>query len=143
MMINRFQNSNLTAGLVLATTTLFLSLNAPSINLMTYETPVSFIFAMVAFNAALFSVIYGAAVIAVCETSTTHKDMETLREMSRHHIICLLLWLACPSICCVMGELINEYKVSDRGYILRVCDCNLQVISECSADGLLVHSPYS
>ncbi|KAG2130272.1 P-loop containing nucleoside triphosphate hydrolase protein [Suillus clintonianus] len=51
MMVNRFQNSNVTAGLVLATltTTLFLSSQPPIEHLMAYNTPISYIFAMVAF----------------------------------------------------------------------------------------------
>lgn len=99
MMVNRFQNSNVTAGLVLATTTLFLSSEPPMVRLMAYGTPISYIFAMVAFGAALLSVISGAAVLIIYETSTTHKDMESLKHMSRHQVIALLLWLAYPSIC--------------------------------------------
>jgi hypothetical protein len=34
---------------------------------------------MVSFGAALLSVISGAAVLVIYETSTTHKDMETLK----------------------------------------------------------------
>ncbi|KAG2752187.1 hypothetical protein P692DRAFT_20829949 [Suillus brevipes Sb2] len=99
MMVNRFQNSNITAGLVLATTTLFLSSQPPIEHLMAYNSSVSYIFAMVSFGAALLSVISGAAVLVIYETSTTHKDMETLKHMSRHQVIALLLWLAYPSIC--------------------------------------------
>ncbi|KIK45821.1 hypothetical protein CY34DRAFT_487003 [Suillus luteus UH-Slu-Lm8-n1] len=99
MMVNRFQNSNVTAGLVLATTTLFLSSQPPIEHLMAYNSSVSYIFAMISFGAALLSVISGAAVLVIYETSTTHKDMETLKHMSRHQVIALLLWLAYPSIC--------------------------------------------
>lgn len=99
VMVNRFQNSNITAGLVLATTALLLTSNPPVTSLMAYDTPASYVFAMIAFSAALLSVISGAALVVIYETSTTHKDMEHLRHMSPHQIICLLLWLAYPSIC--------------------------------------------
>lgn len=99
VMVNRFQNSNVTAGLVLATTALLLTSNPPVTRLMAYDTPASYVFAMIAFSAALLSVISGAALVIIYETSTTHKDMTRLRHMSGRQIICLLLWLAYPSIC--------------------------------------------
>ncbi|KAG1749039.1 uncharacterized protein EDB91DRAFT_1079142 [Suillus paluster] len=99
MMVNRFQNSNVTAGLVLATATLFLSSPAPMTHLMAYGNSTSYILGMVSFGAALLSVISGAAVLVIYETSTTHQDMETLKTMARHQVICLLVWLAWPSIC--------------------------------------------
>ncbi|KAG2366860.1 hypothetical protein BDR07DRAFT_1395287 [Suillus spraguei] len=99
VMVNRFQNSNITAGLVLATTTLFLSSQPPIEHLMAYNSSISYIFAMVSFSAALLSVISGAAVLVIYETSTANKDMESLKHMRRHQIIALLLWLAIPSIC--------------------------------------------
>ncbi|KAG2041507.1 hypothetical protein BDR03DRAFT_946672, partial [Suillus americanus] len=98
-MVNRFQNSNITAGLVLATTSLFLSSVPPIEHLMAYNSSISYLFAMVSFSAALLSVISGASVLVIYETSTSNKDMETLKHMPRHHIIALLLWLAYPSIC--------------------------------------------
>ncbi|KAG2041495.1 hypothetical protein BDR03DRAFT_946668 [Suillus americanus] len=99
VMIKRFQNSNVTAGLVLATAALLLASSPPITSLMAFDTPASYVFSIIAFSAALFSVISGAAVVVIYETSITHKDMECLRDMSRHQIICLLLWLAHPSIC--------------------------------------------
>ncbi|KAG1858397.1 hypothetical protein DFJ58DRAFT_876579 [Suillus subalutaceus] len=99
VMINRFQNSNITAGLVLATAALLLVSSSPVTSLMAFDTPASYVFAIIAFSAALLSVISGAAVVVIYETSITHKDMESLRDMPRHQIICLLLWLAYPSIC--------------------------------------------
>ncbi|KAG2061247.1 hypothetical protein BDR06DRAFT_249936 [Suillus hirtellus] len=99
IMVNRFQNSNITAGLVLATTTLFLSSVPPIEHLMAYNSSISYIFAMVSFGAALLSVISGSAVLVIYETSTAHKDMETLKCMPRHQVIALLLWLAYPSLC--------------------------------------------
>ncbi|KAG1882975.1 hypothetical protein F4604DRAFT_316710 [Suillus subluteus] len=99
VMVNRFQNSNITAGLVLATTTLFLSSVPPIEHLMAYNSSISYLFAMISFSAALLSVISGAAVLVIYETSTSNKDMETLKHMPRHQIVALLLWLAYPSIC--------------------------------------------
>lgn len=99
VMINRFQNSNVTAGLVLATTALFMTSKPPVLGLMAFDTRASYVFAMMAFSAALLSVISGAAVVIIYETSVTHKDMERLRDMSPHQIICLLFWLAHPSLC--------------------------------------------
>ncbi|KAG2158131.1 uncharacterized protein EDB93DRAFT_1123076 [Suillus bovinus] len=99
IMVNRFQNTNVTAGLVLATTALFLSSVPPIEHLMAYNSSISYIFAMISFGAALLSVISGSAVLVIYETSTAHKDMETLRYMPRHQVIALLLWLAYPSIC--------------------------------------------
>ncbi|KAG2052584.1 hypothetical protein BDR06DRAFT_957655 [Suillus hirtellus] len=98
-MVNRFQNSNVTAGLVLATTALLLTTNPPVTSLMVFDTATSYVFAMISFSAALLSLISGAAVVVIYETSTVHKDMEHLRDMSRCQIICLLLWLAYLSIC--------------------------------------------
>ncbi|KAG1723890.1 hypothetical protein EDB19DRAFT_1761759 [Suillus lakei] len=99
VMMDRFQNSNITAGLVLATAALLLTSNSPVTHLLAYGTAASYIFAMIAFSAALLSVISGAAVVVIYRTSITHKDMEHLKDMSRHQIICLLFWLAFPSIC--------------------------------------------
>ncbi|KAG1856805.1 hypothetical protein C8R48DRAFT_717835 [Suillus tomentosus] len=99
IMVNRFQNTNVTAGLVLATTTLFLSSPPPVPHLMAYNSPISYIIAMISFDAALLSVISGSAVLVIYETSTAHKDMETLKHMPRYQVIALLLWLAYPSIC--------------------------------------------
>ncbi|KAG2158132.1 uncharacterized protein EDB93DRAFT_1123092 [Suillus bovinus] len=99
IMVNRFQNTNVTAGLVLATTAMFLSSVNPIEHMMAYNSSISYIFAMVSFGAALLSVISGSAVLIIYETSTAHKDMETLRHMPRHHVIALLLWMAYPSIC--------------------------------------------
>ena len=46
---------------------------------MNYDTPASYILAIVAFGLALLSVITGASVLIIYETSVTHKDMETLK----------------------------------------------------------------
>jgi len=97
--INRFHYSNVTAGLVLTTTAVLISSEAPVNRLMGYNTPASYILALVAFGAALLSVISGAAVLIMYETGTTHHDMETLKHMSRRKVIFLLLWLAWPSVC--------------------------------------------
>ncbi|KAG1800122.1 hypothetical protein EV424DRAFT_433094 [Suillus variegatus] len=99
IMVNRFENTNITAGLVLATTTLFLSSVPPIKHLMAYNSSISYIFAMVSFGAALLSVISGSAVLVIYETSTAHKDMDSLKRMQRHQVIALLLWLAYPSVC--------------------------------------------
>ncbi|KAG1838613.1 hypothetical protein C8R48DRAFT_742617 [Suillus tomentosus] len=80
VMVNRFQNSNVTAGLVLATTALLLTTNSPVTSLMVFDTAASYVFAMISFSAALLSVISGAAVVVIYETSTVHKDMEHLRS---------------------------------------------------------------
>jgi hypothetical protein len=50
--------------------------------MMAFDTRASYVFAMMAFTAALFSVISGAAVVIIYETSTTHKDMERLKVSS-------------------------------------------------------------
>ncbi|KAG1734490.1 hypothetical protein EDB19DRAFT_2040882 [Suillus lakei] len=99
MMTNRFQNSNITAGLVIATTTLFLSSQPPVEHLMPYTNSVSYIFAMISFGVALLGVISRASVLVIYETCTTHQDMDTLKYMSRHQVLALLIWLAYPSIC--------------------------------------------
>ncbi|KAJ8594662.1 hypothetical protein M405DRAFT_808582 [Rhizopogon salebrosus TDB-379] len=96
---NRFQYSNLTAGLILTTTAVLLSSSPPLTDLMDYDAPASYIIALIAFGAALLSVISGAAVLVMYETGTSHKDMDTLKHMSRRKVICLLLWLAWPSVC--------------------------------------------
>ncbi|OJA08192.1 hypothetical protein AZE42_11304 [Rhizopogon vesiculosus] len=97
--INRFQYSNITAGLILATTAVLLSSHPPVTPLMSYDTPASYILTLVASCAALLSVISGAVVIIMYETGTTHYDMQTLKGMSRRKIVFLLLWLAWPSVC--------------------------------------------
>ncbi|KAG2075987.1 hypothetical protein BDR04DRAFT_812223 [Suillus decipiens] len=66
---------------------------------MDFNTPASYAFALIAFSAALLSVISGAAVVIIYETGVVHKDMKCLKNLSRHQIIFLLLWLAFPSIC--------------------------------------------
>ncbi|OAX37263.1 hypothetical protein K503DRAFT_801384 [Rhizopogon vinicolor AM-OR11-026] len=77
--INRFQYSNITAGLILTTTAVLLSSHPPVTLLMSYDTPASYILALVASCAALLSVISGAVVIVMYETGTTHYDMGTLK----------------------------------------------------------------
>ncbi|KAG1719763.1 hypothetical protein EDB19DRAFT_1781557 [Suillus lakei] len=99
MMVDRFQHSNITAALIIATTTLFLSSQPPVEHLMPYTNSVSYIFAMISFGVALLGVISGAAVLVMYKTCTTHQDMNTLKYMSRHQVLALLLWLAYPSIC--------------------------------------------
>jgi len=46
---------------------------------MAYNSSISYLFAMVSFSAALLSVISGAAVLVIYETSTSNKDMESLK----------------------------------------------------------------
>jgi hypothetical protein len=46
---------------------------------MAFDSRASYVFAMMAFSAALLSVISGAAVVIIYETSVTHKDMERLK----------------------------------------------------------------
>ncbi|KAG1842742.1 hypothetical protein DFJ58DRAFT_51489 [Suillus subalutaceus] len=99
VMVNRFQNSNVTAGLVLATTSILISSQPPIEHLMAYNSSISYIFAMVSFGAALLSVTSGTAVLVIYQASTTHKDMQTFKRMSRRQITALLIWLAYPSIC--------------------------------------------
>lgn len=99
VMVQRFQNSNVIAGLVLATTALLLTSHSPVTSLMDFNTPASYPCTLIAFSTALLSVISGAAVVIIYETSVVHKDMECLKIMSRHQIIFLLLWLAYPPIC--------------------------------------------
>ncbi|OJA13151.1 hypothetical protein AZE42_11171 [Rhizopogon vesiculosus] len=81
VVINRFHHSDLTAGLVLTTTAVLLSSSPPLSLLMNYENPASYILALVAFGAALLSVITGAAVLVIYETTITHKDMRTLKSV--------------------------------------------------------------
>ncbi|OJA08193.1 hypothetical protein AZE42_11303 [Rhizopogon vesiculosus] len=99
VMVNRFHYSDLTAGLVLTTTAVLLSSSPPFTLLMNYENPASYILALAAFGGALLSVITGAAVLVIYETTVTHKDMETLKDMSRRKVVFLLVWLAWPSVC--------------------------------------------
>jgi len=81
---------------------------------MNYENPASYILALAAFGGALLSVITGAAVLVIYETTVTHKDMGTLKvslfvlsgacfyivqDMSRRKVVFLLVWLAWPSVC--------------------------------------------
>jgi hypothetical protein len=53
---------------------------------MDYDAPASYIIALIAFGAALLSVISGAAVLVMYETGTSHKDMDTLK-------VCLFILL--------------------------------------------------
>ncbi|KAG2158133.1 uncharacterized protein EDB93DRAFT_1246619 [Suillus bovinus] len=99
VMINRCEHSNVTAGLILATTALLLTSQSPLSSLMAYDISASYVFAVISFSAALLSVISGAALVVIYETSTVHKDMECLKDMTREHVIYLLLWLAYPSVC--------------------------------------------
>ncbi|KAG2348521.1 hypothetical protein BDR05DRAFT_995897 [Suillus weaverae] len=104
VMVNRFQNSNITAGLVLATTALLLTSNPPVTRLMAYDTPASYVFAMIAFSAALLSVISGAALVIIYETSTTHKDMTRLRDAKSSACCCgwrtpQFVWQSPPAFC--------------------------------------------
>lgn len=98
---------------------------------MDYDAPASYIFALVAFGAALLSVISGVAVLVIYETGASHRDMNTLKvglfvhgdawfdivqHMSRGRIVCLLLWLAGPSLCLAVATICLFLCKSDMGH---------------------------
>jgi hypothetical protein len=57
---------------------------------MDYDAPASYIFALIAFGAALLSVVSGVAVLDTYETGTAHKNIEILK-VSLFVLLCRLV----------------------------------------------------
>jgi hypothetical protein len=57
---------------------------------MDYDAPASYIFTLIAFGAALLSVVSGVAALVMYATSTVHKDMEILK-VSLFVLLCRLV----------------------------------------------------
>lgn len=105
MVIARFQNMNITAGLVLTSSTVFISTNPPIELLVPYANYVSYTLEVFSFVAALISLIVGTSVVIIYDPCYAHADiLESFKE-SRLRLICCLMLMAFPSLALVASTL--------------------------------------
>ncbi|KAG2132321.1 uncharacterized protein EDB93DRAFT_911385 [Suillus bovinus] len=105
VVLNRFENMNITAGLVLTTSAVFISTNPPIQSLVPYGNDVSYILEVFSFVAALISLIAGTSVVIIYEPCYAHKDILESFEKSRFRLICCLILMASPSLALVLSIL--------------------------------------
>ncbi|KAG2119318.1 hypothetical protein DEU56DRAFT_137027 [Suillus clintonianus] len=105
MVVNRFENMNVTAGLVLTTSAVFLSTNPPYQPLMPYASHGSYILQMSAFVAALISLMTGTSVLIIYDTCYTNDQLLKSLMRSRPRRICCLMLMAYPSFALAVSTL--------------------------------------
>ncbi|KAG2036544.1 hypothetical protein BDR03DRAFT_444640 [Suillus americanus] len=105
MVINRFENMNITAGLVLTSSAVFISTNPPIQSLIPYANQVSYILQVISFVAALMSLMTGTSVLIIYDTCYAHKDiLQSFKESRLRLIICLVL-MAFPTLALIVSTL--------------------------------------
>ncbi|KAG1880861.1 hypothetical protein F4604DRAFT_489842 [Suillus subluteus] len=103
MLINRFENMNITAGLVLTSSAVFISTNPPIQSLIPYANQGSYILQVISFVTALMSLMTGTSVLIIYDTCYAHKDiLESFKESRLRLIICLLL-MAFPTLALIVS----------------------------------------
>lgn len=105
MVINRFENMNVTAGLVLTTSAVFVSTNPPFEPLMPYASHGSYILQVCAFVAALISLMTGTSVLIIYDTCYTNDQLLTTLMHSRWRRVCCLILMAYPSLALAVSTL--------------------------------------
>ncbi|KAG1857002.1 hypothetical protein DFJ58DRAFT_727019 [Suillus subalutaceus] len=103
MLINRFENMNITAGLVLTSSAVFIS-TIPRNNPISYTLRKrSYILLVISFVTALMSLMTGTSVLIIYDTCYAHKDvLESFKESRLRLIICLLL-MAFPTLALIVS----------------------------------------
>ena len=66
------------AALLVTASAVLLSSHPPLASFIAYDAPAAYILTVIAFCAALLSVIFGAAVVVMYESCTVHKNMRAL-----------------------------------------------------------------
>ncbi|KAG1880866.1 hypothetical protein F4604DRAFT_490029 [Suillus subluteus] len=98
MVMNRFENMNVTAGLVLTTSAVFVSTDPPSGPLMPYASNGSYVLQVCAFVAALISLMAGTSVLVIYDTCYANDRLLKSLMHSRWRRICCLILMAYPSL---------------------------------------------
>jgi len=108
MVTDRLGNMNVTAGLVLTTSAVFISTQPPFQPLMPYASHGSYILQVSAFVAALISLMTGTSVLIIYDTCYANTDMKRiLRSLkrSRLRLVCSLILMAYPSLALAVSTL--------------------------------------
>ncbi|KAG1734886.1 uncharacterized protein EDB91DRAFT_575104 [Suillus paluster] len=119
MVIDRLGNMNVTAGLVLTTSAVFISTNPPFQPLMPYASHGSYILQVAAFVAALISLMTGTSVLIIYDTCYAGNDMKDLLKSlkrNRRRLVCCLLLMAYPSMALAVSTLALMTAVFIAGF---------------------------
>ncbi|KAG1897832.1 uncharacterized protein F5891DRAFT_1046310 [Suillus fuscotomentosus] len=101
MVTDRLGNMNVTAGLVLTTSAVFISTQPPFQPLMPYASHGSYILQVSSFVAALISLMTGTSVLIIYDTCYGNADMKRILKSlkrSRLRLVCSLILMAYPSL---------------------------------------------
>ncbi|OAX37595.1 hypothetical protein K503DRAFT_857259 [Rhizopogon vinicolor AM-OR11-026] len=96
-MVGQLNNSNVACGLLLATTSVFLTTPPPMQSVLNYATTSSYVLALVSFAHALGGILTGTAVIAIYQSCERDWTREVLTA-TRLRLCLILLLMAWPSI---------------------------------------------
>ncbi|KAG1743830.1 hypothetical protein EDB19DRAFT_1697191 [Suillus lakei] len=119
MVIDRLGNMNVTAGLVLTTSAVFISTNPPFQPLMPYASHGSYILQVAAFVAALISLMTGTSVLIVYDTCYGNADVKRILislARSRLRLVCCLILMAYPSLALAVSTLALMTAVFIAGF---------------------------
>ncbi|KAG0706976.1 hypothetical protein DFH29DRAFT_97874 [Suillus ampliporus] len=119
MVIDRLGNMNVTAGLVLTTSAVFISTDPPFKLLMPYASHGSYILQVAAFVAALISLMTGTSVLIIYDTCYAGADMKgLLRSLRRNRfrLVCCLVLMAYPSLALAVSTLALMTAVFIAGF---------------------------
>lgn len=108
MVIDRLGNMNVTAGLVLTTSAVFISTQPPFQPLMPYASHGSYILQVASFVAALISLMTGTSVLIIYDTCYGNADMKRILKSlkrSRLRLVCCLILMAYPSLALAVSTL--------------------------------------
>lgn len=101
MVTERLGNMNVTAGLVLTTSAVFISTAPPFQPLMPYASHGSYILQVASFVAALLSLMVGTSVLIIYDTCYGNADMKHILKSlkrSRLRLVSSLIMMAYPSL---------------------------------------------
>ncbi|KAG1743831.1 hypothetical protein EDB19DRAFT_542036 [Suillus lakei] len=116
MVINRFENMNVTAGLVLTSSAVFISTNPPIQTLIPYANVRSYILEVFSFVAALISLMIGTSVLIIYDTCYAHEEILESFKQSRCRLISCLILMAFPSLALVVSTLALMIAVFIAGF---------------------------
>ncbi|KAG2124835.1 hypothetical protein DEU56DRAFT_590883 [Suillus clintonianus] len=105
MLINRFENMNITAGLVLTSSAVFISTNPPIPPLMPYTSHGSYTLLVSSFVAALLSLMSGTSVLIIYDTCYANYDLLQSFTTSRWRLISCLILMAFPTLALVVSTM--------------------------------------
>lgn len=108
MVTERLGNMNVTAGLVLTTSAVFISTAPPFQPLMPYASHGSYILQVSSFVAALLSLMTGTSVLIIYDTCYGNADMKHILKSlkrSRFRLVCSLIMMAYPSLALAVSTL--------------------------------------